>query len=106
MSYEGFTQALCANGHYQECDCHDNPVDPCPECGAEIVWRNEVDVTNGSWDEHNNRIDGYVELFPAEETKTCTCDKCGHSHPIETQRYIVPTGASETSSDGSPGGAK
>ena len=90
MSYEGFTQALCVNGHYQECDCHDDPADPCPECGAAIVWRNEVDVTNGSWDDDGNRIDGYVEMRQVEKPNVCVCEACGHSHIIEPAKYIIP----------------
>ena len=90
MSYEGFTQALCTNGHYQECDCHDDPADPCPECGAAIVWRNEVDVTNGSWDDDGNRIDGYIEMRVANTPVMCTCDKCGRVHTTGAVRYVIP----------------
>lgn len=57
MSYEGYEQLLCKNGHYHTADCRDDGMsrDPncipfnsvkCPDCGAEFVWMNSVDDTN------------------------------------------------------------
>lgn len=51
MSYEGYTQKLCSNGHYHTYSAFyvgeedDNIV--CPICSAKMVWSNEVDDTNG-----------------------------------------------------------
>lgn len=50
MSYEGYIQELCANGHLSEepesyCDYEVGAR--CLVCGAEIVWKNSVDDTNG-----------------------------------------------------------
>ena len=94
MSYEGYSQFLCAKGHYWTVDCYavdfcdDNK---CPECGSKAVWENMVNTTNGSY-EGNERIDGYVELEVLEEAKTCKCDKCGNEHVVEPVRYKVPKG--------------
>jgi len=81
MSYEGFIQVLCKNGHYHGIDCYelpifsteegqdwypDQPVWTCPICGSNAFWTNNVDVTNGSFDEDGNRIDGYVEIQKEE----------------------------------------
>jgi hypothetical protein len=78
MSFEGYYQVLCRKGHYHTEDCYDHPlfaendryIDPtkpvwtCPDCGAAARWSNLVDVTNGSYDEEGNRIDGAVVLIP------------------------------------------
>lgn len=57
MSYEGFEQVLCCNGHYFTFDAY-NSVDlglwHCPICGEHFAWENSVNQTNGShcslWD--------------------------------------------------------
>lgn len=46
MSYEGYIQRLCKNGHYREIDCYFDDDAPCPECNAEIAWQHNVDTTN------------------------------------------------------------
>jgi len=49
MSYEGYQQCLCTNGHYWTVDCYDHSRnDLCPDCGSPIAWENGVDLTNGS----------------------------------------------------------
>lgn len=46
MSYEGYTQNICVNGHYTETDVYtNNPL--CAECHSELKWENSVDMTNG-----------------------------------------------------------
>lgn len=77
MSYEGFTQYLCKNGHYHTQDCSYDDLTICPNCMADIVWSNMVDVTNGSFeiiDGKEVRIDGYVDLKIKYERQ---CDCCG-----------------------------
>ena len=49
MSYEGYVRLLCKKGHLIEIDCHDDEPKKC-WCGEEYVWRNDVDVTNGSFE--------------------------------------------------------
>jgi len=100
MSYEGYEQVLCENGHYHTYDCYDfweAKGWSCPNCGAKAVWSNMVDVTNGSYetdeegrillDKEGNeiRIDGYVELCILDE---CKCDHCDS---ILERRYKIPT---------------
>lgn len=74
MSFEGYYQILCRNGHLHCCDCYENPnfedcrgsgdpmdYDPsydspvwkCPVCQELATWWNLVDVTNGSYCECN-----------------------------------------------------
>jgi len=102
MSFEGYYQHLCKNGHYNTEDCNtwfpDDDYSMC-HCGEPIVWFNLVDVTNGSyemveevdhvyggsiWRETKKRIDGYIELEKIEER---CCDKCGS---LLEARFKVP----------------
>jgi len=100
MSYEGYDQVLCENGHYYTYDCWEfwEPNGwECPTCGAKAAWSNSVDITNGSWEMDDDgetlfdeegrpiRIDGYVELEVLEE---CRCECCG---TILEQRFKIPT---------------
>lgn len=47
MSYEGYTEFLCKEGHYFCMDCCDDGVTRCPRCGATVAYTNSVDQTNG-----------------------------------------------------------
>lgn len=75
MSYEGYSQFICKAGHYFTRDCWevgwDNKV-KC-NCGEPIIWENMVDITNGSYDEEGNQIDGYEEPRPISRKK---CEGC------------------------------
>lgn len=46
MSYEGYVQAACINGHYEEWDCLDETRKVCPDCGGRWAIRVDVDETN------------------------------------------------------------
>ena len=50
----------------------DNVV--CRYCDGEIAFWNLVDITNGSYDNLGNRIDGYITPVLLKEK---ICDKCG-----------------------------
>ncbi|MHA2280034.1 MAG: hypothetical protein ACXAC5_04050 [Promethearchaeota archaeon] len=110
MSFEGYYQILCRNGHIGGADCYDDPNFDgsekqtfydggeeydhprwrCPECKELAGWWNLVDITNGSYYE-DERIDGYVELEIATEPDVCTCN-CGYVHPKggELATYKIP----------------
>jgi hypothetical protein len=97
MSYEGYSQVICANGHSYDIDCNDFGHDGrCPECQAESVWTNGVDTTNGSFNidsdgnETNERIDGYVELEVLALPSFCTCKDCGNQHQMKSTTYKIP----------------
>jgi len=45
MSYEGYSQKLCARGHLCEIDVCDDVGDEC-FCGEDFVFKNKVDDTN------------------------------------------------------------
>jgi len=94
MSYEGYSQLLCKNGHYWKKDCYEldymdkKDYPRCPVCGEKHVWENMVDVTNGSFDDDGTRIDGYIELKRRSETSGI-CSACGEIHVCETT-YFIP----------------
>lgn len=92
MSYEGYEQCLCVNGHYtiQEDIWGHEEEWKCPVCQALLGWYNCVNVTNGSWDENDNRIDGYVELEVKVKQETCKCKDCGNEHVTKPARYKIP----------------
>lgn len=85
MSWEGYYQLICKNGHMwtefaeyrkaEECIC--------PKCNTKPIWYNIVDITNGSF-EGNKRIDGYIELKPSKIIK---CKHCGSILEI---KYRIP----------------
>jgi transcription elongation factor Elf1 len=91
MSFEGYYQVVCKNGHYHTMDAY-SPDDGmgCPFCGAPKAWENVVDETNGSFDDGGNRIDGFVFLRAKRDAKTCICDKCGHEHEVEPAIFEIP----------------
>ena len=86
MSYEGFEQVLCANGHYEILDCHEDIEKYCCiKCNAKIVWTNSVDTTNC---EHFGYIDMAKFIDSPIEYTTCNL---GHMHCIKEQIYRIPT---------------
>ena len=92
MSYEGYVQCLCVSGHYTTVDCYffDNfDTWCCPVCQKALAWRHHVDITNGSFDDDGNRIDGHVELECIEEN-FCTCPDCGVQHRSATPVFRIP----------------
>ena len=85
MSYEGYSQFLCKNGHQWTEDCMAaGDESKCPTCSEKSVWENMVDITNGSF-EDGKRIDGYIELEIIEQK---VCGEC--KRPTET-RYMNPS---------------
>lgn len=53
MSYEGFEEYICANGHYFSMNCYDSRPHGCPQgdCDAQMVWHHSVDETNGFYED-------------------------------------------------------
>ena len=89
MSYEGYEQHICTNGHRFEVDAYDFEDDePKCWCQADSVFCNCVDDTNAenygvilpeAW--------GTLELTP-EAVQTCNL---GYQHITEQATYRVPT---------------
>lgn len=91
MSYEGYNQLLCAEGHYWEADCYADYYDElhCPDCGNPPVWQNGVDTTNELGDgEENYPTRIRLELLSEEVTRTCPC--CSNVSVVSPRRYKRP----------------
>lgn len=84
MSFEGYYQYLCANGHLWTEDVYVGSECPrCVICGSLPAWINLVNTTNGSYD-GDERIDGYIEPEIEDEER---CEECGSTLEI---RYKIP----------------
>ena len=97
MSFEGYYQVICQNGHYYE-----TPYDygfgeddhlKCHICGADEAWHSIVDVTNGL-DENS----GVVEVTILEPEQRCVCPLCERDHIAREAIYQIP-GRVETRDD-------
>ncbi len=101
MSYEGYTQYLCKNGHTWSRDCmeEESKVYDCGwrGCGAPVVWWNMVNNTNGCEPVKGDPRDlrnihkkpddctcGYITLEKIHEQR---CEKCDH---VLEQRFKIP----------------
>ena len=85
MSYEGYEEYICEDGHYYaHWASYDGP-EVC-HCGKPSVWNNPVDETN---------CDGFPftieRLRVKDETELDTCDSCGHTKQTKEATYFVPT---------------
>jgi len=89
MSYEGYEEFLCENGHYftlPEFFCGGEIK--CEYCGGSEVWSNEVDETNG---------EGFcfgpdrLRMKTEAEYYECQDPKCGHKTLIKPATYDTPT---------------
>lgn len=91
MSFEGEYQILCKKGHYSSEDCYsyDQATWTCAICGSTQAWTNLINFTNGSYDENNNRIDGYVQLELETPATICTCS-CGNKHKTAPDIFKIP----------------
>lgn len=87
MSYEGYEQHICANGHYFERDVsysYEEDVVSCPNCVAPSAFCNSVDETNC---EALGKIDMAALLVSPAEIETCNL---GHDHFTKDAIYRIP----------------
>lgn len=88
MSYEGYEDRLCKNGHHWQKDVHGGH-NVCPHCRKKAVWANSVDQTNCE-DVGLITPKGWESLLIQPE-KTETCGHCNHTKTIEPARYRIPS---------------
>ncbi len=79
MSYEGYIQYWCKNGHYWTYDCYGPTFASCPTCAGAIAVENSVDETN-------RHTQGRIEPILVE--KGAKCPTC--AHPIGEDTYKIP----------------
>jgi len=80
MSFEGYYQELCAEGHLNKWDVYDEHDELCTVCGRIIVWRNLVDTTNDAGIP--------VGLAVKEMGEKHVCETCGIAHYTNTIYHI------------------
>lgn len=88
MSYEGYTQHICQNGHQFNTACNYGGYgeeEKCPDCESESAWSNEVDDTNG--DSVGIILHFDPVLISSGKQETCNL---GHSHTVIQPTYRVP----------------
>jgi hypothetical protein len=91
VSYEGYTEYLCARGHRRVYDCWDDVDSHTCSCGAKFVFQHMVDQTNGE-DLNIPATLPYPFRIATPET-TCRCSTCGHVHMMDEPIYEIPGGA-------------
>src|SRR6185436_1115387 len=111
MSYEGYVQVLCTQGHLNEYDyldweeIRDRPevtynivggtrtyqkvVWSCPDCKSPVAFVNHVDTTNGTDYDTGEGVGMKFEVISPAKTETCNL---GITHLIEEARYKIPQG--------------
>ena len=86
MSYEGYSQLLCKNGHLWHLDCYevDSKLEDnkCPTCGEQAVFEHMVDTTNDMGEPIELEID-----------KEEICDKC---KSVLERTFKIPDVSNET----------
>lgn len=97
MSYEGYDQLLCENGHYSTEHPYHYGIQYCAICGAQIVWQFCVDQTNGcEHDEEEHRDDCCgipLSEFPIREPEQShDCSECGTHIVKRAATYHPPPG--------------
>lgn len=97
MSYEGYEQLLCANGHAWAIDAYadafeDDNYHPrkCHDCGGMAVWGNSVDETNGV-NPDTDEGEGYVPLKMKTDIVYEECFHCKHSKIIANETFEIPS---------------
>lgn len=92
MSYEGYVEGLCKNGHRAVWDAYEDVPEKCKAvldgkpCEAAIVFENDIDDTNCDM---AGAITNW-ERFIVSPLELGTCDHCKHTHVQNDIRYRVP----------------
>jgi len=85
MSFEGYYQLLCPNGHLGVLDAYTydfGDSNKCFWCDENWCWENLVDCTNDEGEA--------IVLEVLEPPTVCTCTECGDRHLSEGAIYVIP----------------
>ena len=105
MSWEGYDQIICKNGHLHSVDAYnfyDHEDWKCPDCGEIAIWWNQVNQTNPcTYDKCELpkaekdicRPFGcnYIKLEEATPPEFKICN-LGYTHCIKQPTYKIPKG--------------
>jgi DNA-directed RNA polymerase subunit RPC12/RpoP len=81
MSFEGYNQVLCANGHLSEFDVYAE-LEKCSYCGAKFIWSHIVDQTN----DEGKRF----KFKKISDDQYDVCLTCGTKKLITPAVYKIP----------------
>ena len=88
MSFEGFYQCFCKNGHLVEIDAYDYDSGPCHVCGAEFEVKILVDDTNGERSGVISKKALKSLVISPEVKQLCNL---GHWHVVNQAVYRIPS---------------
>ena len=87
MSFEGYHEKLCRNGHYWTADVYvDRPA--CPRCGEPAAWEHTVDQTNGQIEDAPETQPYPLETAGAEDE--WHRDHYGNEYAVLVPLYRIP----------------
>lgn len=87
MSYEGWTEHICSNGHRFCKDAHDHD-NSCTDCGENSIWSNEIDDTNG--EEFGIIPEEFWDKFLISQPNYQKCQICNNVTHHEPAKYKIP----------------
>lgn len=94
MSYEGYVEFLCPDGHHWEVDsgvlsygedAEVNQCVVCPQCKKKAVWVCTVDQTNGADDELPETLPGWKHEIGFDDL--WTTDHYGNKYAVKVMKY-------------------
>lgn len=89
MSYEGYSQVICKNGHLSSIpEDYGMNLNPKCHCGQKWAWWNHVNQTN--CDDVGIIPDSVMDTFIVTPEKTETCS-LGHAHIVSEAVYRIPS---------------
>jgi hypothetical protein len=89
MSYEGFEQCICTDGHRFDHPCTYGNDDYVCHCGKLAAWMNAVDQTNNAGD-GIIPDEAFEQLLLTPEV-VVTCVTCQHAAVTQEATYRAPT---------------
>ncbi len=94
MSYEGYVEKLCSNGHLSSVDAHDDyEEDKCHRCKKPFVFIHHVDQTNGIEEDENGEPHPYTVGYPFEKDgfdDEVYVDHYDNKYFVKILRYKIP----------------
>lgn len=94
MSYEGYEQYLCENGHlWEEAAYFTISLHVCPVCRSRAVFCHSVDETNGIEYDENNKPYPHTIPYPFKQIgcEDIECvDKYGNKYYLDRPIYEIP----------------
>ncbi len=97
MSYEGYTEYLCNNGHLTQQDAmyemYVEEVKECCRCHSSFIFRHSVDQTNGIEYQENGEPYPDTISYPFEENgfeDVWHKDHYGNKYAVKVILYKIP----------------